>query len=172
MDNDKKRPVIKIELNNVDKAQEKLALWLLIFLWVATIVIWFTLPLTIPVHFNLKNEPDRWDDKAYIFVMPFIASLLYALLSFVNKYPQSFNYIKPVTEGNAERLYTMGTRLLRLVKLMIIIGFVVDTANDLIIAKNPAFHDTFLSTVLQWVPVILIAGVLLQKLVFAKKKDA
>jgi len=169
MDNDKKRPVIKIELSDADNAQEKLALWLLIFLWLATIIIWFTLPPTIPVHFNLKNEPDKWDDKAYIFVMPFIASVLYGLLGFVNKYPQSFNYIKPVTEENAERLYTSGTSLLRLIKLMIIIGFIVDTANDVIVAKSPAFHDTLLSVILQWVPVILIAGVLLKKLVFVKK---
>jgi uncharacterized membrane protein len=168
---DRKRPLIKIELNNADKAQEKLALWLLILLWVAVIIVWFTLPPAIPVHFNIKNEPDKWDDKAYIFVMPFIASLLYALLSFVNKYPQSFNYIKPVTEENAERLYTMGTRMLRLVKLMIIIGFIVDTANDVIIAKYPAFHNTFLSAILQWVPVILIAAVLLKKLVSVKKDN-
>jgi uncharacterized membrane protein len=169
MDNDKKRPVIKIELNDSDKAQEKLALWLLIFLWIAVMVAWFTLPSTIPVHFNIKNEPDKWDDKAYIFMMPFIASLLYALLSFVNKYPQNFNYIKPVTEDNAERLYTQGTRVLRLVKLMIISGFIVDTANDVIVARNPPFHDTTLSMIFQWMPVVLIAGALVKKLFIDRK---
>lgn len=161
MENKTDRPTIQIELNDRDRMLEKLALWLLIALWAGAIAVYFTLPDKIPVHFNIKNEIDKWDDKAYIFMFPFIASLLYVLLSWVNKYPQNFNYTEPVTEENAEAMYRSATKLLRSLKLVIIVGFIVETIDDVIIVKYPGFNASIVSVMLQWSSVVLVAGCVL-----------
>jgi uncharacterized membrane protein len=168
MENNTKRPVIAIALNDKDKAKEKLAFWLIIFLWAITIPCYFILPQKIPMHINLKNEIDSWDNRSYIFMLPFIATLLYLLLGIISRYPQYFNYMEAVTQENAERLYTWGSKLIRNIKLAIVAGFSLVSFNVIAIARYPQFSINPISIAMQWLPVALIFGVTLSH--FIKKK--
>jgi uncharacterized membrane protein len=155
------RPIIEIPVTESDTRIERICRVAILLLWLGTLLCYFyVLPNTIPIHYNLKNEPDGFGSKAYIFITPGIATALYILLSFVGRYPHRFNYLKPVTEENAERMYTSAVRLLRVAKMYIILGFFFQTANDILSLKYSSFHSSFLSIMLEWAPVILVvAGV-------------
>nr|WP_290668222.1 DUF1648 domain-containing protein [Ardenticatena sp.] len=47
-----------------------------LFLWVTTIVGYFRLPPSIPLHFDAFGQPDRIEPRGQIFVLPLIALML------------------------------------------------------------------------------------------------
>jgi uncharacterized membrane protein len=117
------RPKIKLIPTSADKLVDLLGLIILLALWALTITHYSTLPDTIPTHFNAAGEADGFGSKASIIGLPFIATLLFIGLTVLNRYPHSFNYPSPVTQDNALRLYTLATRMLRNLKLVLVIVF-------------------------------------------------
>ena len=117
------RPKIKLIPTTVDKLAELLGWIMLLAIWGLTITHYSTLPDTIPTHFNGAGEPDGFGSKASIIGLPFIATLLFIGLTVLNRYPHSFNYPSPVTQNNALRLYTLATRMLRYLKLVLVLVF-------------------------------------------------
>ena len=167
----KERPIIEIQLTEADKRVERACIALLIILWAGVTYGYSTLPDKIPTHYNINNIPDAFDSKVYIFAIPGIATLLYILLSVVNRFPHKFNYLKPVTEENASRMYHSATSMLRVVKMLILIGFITDITNDIIMAHDVTFHTNPISIILQWIPVVLIGAYVFQQVMkFQKSK--
>ena len=120
---EEERPKINVQLTTTDKLVEIIG-WLLIgAIWVLTITNYSTLPNTIPTHFNGAGEADGFGSKASIIGLPFIATLLFIGLTVLNRHPHSFNYPSPVTQNNALRLYTLATRMLRYLKLVLVVVF-------------------------------------------------
>ena len=117
------RPKIKLIPTTVDKLAELLGWIMLLAIWGLTITHYSTLPDTIPTHFNGAGEPDGFGSKASIIGLPFIATLLFIGLTVLNRYPHIFNYPSPVTQNNALRLYTLATRMLRYLKLVLVLVF-------------------------------------------------
>ena len=117
------RPKLTISLSNLDKKIELLSKLFLGILWAITLVAFFNLPDIIPTHFNAKGEVDDYGSKLTLFILPVIATLLYLLLTLINKYPHVFNYPTTITSQNAEQQYTFATKMLRYVKLAIILIF-------------------------------------------------
>ncbi len=165
------KPVIELQLTPQDKQTERMATTYLIVLWVIVAAAWLFMAKTIPMHFNAKNEVDEWGNKANLFMKPFVATMMYWLITIINKYPQHFNYTKTVTEQNALKLYTRATGLVRTIKMAIMIAFVIDTINDLLIAHTPSFHGTIPSTILQWTAVAFVVSTVVVKLLNTYGKD-
>jgi uncharacterized membrane protein len=117
------RPKLEIELKPADKAMEAICLAALLALWTGTILFFPDLPDQIPVHFNAAGEADGHGGKAQIFILPFIATILYVGMSIVNQHPHIYNYVTPVTAKNARSLYTFATRLIRTLKLVAVLIF-------------------------------------------------
>ncbi len=102
------------------KIIEGMALIVFISIWVMVIYSYNKLPQIIPVHFDLSGNVDRMGDKSSIFTLPFIASFIYLLLTVLNKYPHMFNYIGEITLDNAKSQYTFATRLLMVIKVIVL----------------------------------------------------
>ena len=117
------RPKITLVPSTADKMVELLGWLILLALWGWTFTHFSDLPDTIPTHFNAAGEADGFGSKASIIGLPFIATLLFIGLTVLNRYPHSFNYPSPVTQDNALRLYTLATRMLRNLKLVLVIVF-------------------------------------------------
>jgi len=118
-----KRPRLKLERSTADKLFE-IAGWLLIsVVWGFTLTNYPNLPETIPTHFNGAGEADGFGGKATILTLPFIASILFIVLTILNKFPHLFNYPTNITHDNAFKLYTNATRLIRYLKLIIVFIF-------------------------------------------------
>ncbi len=119
------RPKIKPPLTGFDKSVEVLCLVVLIALWGIAIYYFPKLPDKIPTHFNVSGAIDDYGSKLSIFLLPGIGSLLYVLLTALNKFPHIFNYSKEITSDNALALYSIATRMLRVMKFVICSLFLV-----------------------------------------------
>ena len=117
------RPKIKLELTTTDKALE-FAGWVAVFvMWGLTIANYSSLPDTIPTHYGLTGKADAFGGKAIILALPFIATILFAGLTLSNKIPHRFNYPIMITNENALKQYTLATRMMRHLKLIIVVLF-------------------------------------------------
>ena len=115
------RPIIKIPLSTADKVEEALCIVILISLWAGVIVVFPSLPQTIPRHFNATGTADGFGDKANIFALPLVATFEYALITILQRFPHIYNYLSEVTPENARRMYTSATKLMRHIKLVVLI---------------------------------------------------
>jgi len=118
-----KRPKIKLELTVIDKAIEIIGWFSIVVIWFFIIINYNKLPDIIPIHFNAYGEADNFGWKIDILTLPIIASILFVGLTLLNRYPYIFNYPTDITEENAQRQYTIATRMIRYLNLIIVLIF-------------------------------------------------
>jgi uncharacterized membrane protein len=117
------RPKIKLIPSTSDKIVEILGWLILLVLWGWTINHYSALPDTIPTHFNAAGEADGFGSKVSIIALPVIATILFIGLTLLNRYPHIFNYPTAITQDNALKQYTLATRMLRYLKLVLVLVF-------------------------------------------------
>ena len=117
------RPKLKLTLSPFDKVLESLGKIFLVVMLGLTVYIFIKLPAVIPIHFNGSGWPDRYGKKALMLLLPVLGTIIYLALGQINKYPEVFNYTKKITNENAERQYTMSTRMIRFLKIAIVFIF-------------------------------------------------
>ena len=118
-----KRPRIKLQLKQTDKILEVVG-WVSVFgIWALPLINYFDLPEIIPIHFNGAGKADEFGNKTHIFILPIISTLLFIGLRTLNKHPHIFNYPNQITKENALDQYTNATRMMRVLKLVIIVLF-------------------------------------------------
>jgi len=118
-----KRPRIKLQLNLTDKVLEIIG-WISVFgIWALSLTNYSILPEIIPIHFNGAGKADGFGNKTQIFVLPIISTLLFIGLTTLNKHPHMFNYPSQITKENAVHQYTNATRMIRVLKLVIVVLF-------------------------------------------------
>ena len=118
-----KRPKIKLQLKQTDKILEVVG-WVSVFgIWALTLTNYSILPEIIPIHFNGAGKADGFGNKTHIFVLPIISTLLFIGLTTLNKHPHIFNYPSQITKENAVHQYTNATRMMRVLKLVIVLLF-------------------------------------------------
>ena len=118
-----KRPRIKLQLNQTDKVLEIIG-WISVFgIWALPLINYFDLPEIIPIHFNGAGKADGFGNKTHIFILPIISTLLFIGLTILNKRPHVFNYPGQITKENAVHQYTYATRMMRVLKLVIVLLF-------------------------------------------------
>ena len=118
-----KRPRMKLQLNQTDKILEVLGWVSVVGIWALTLTNYSILPEIIPIHFNGAGKADGFGNKTHIFVLPIISSLLFIGFTILNKRPHIFNYPSQITKENALRQYTNATRMIRVLKLVIVLLF-------------------------------------------------
>lgn len=122
-----KRPVLKLEPQTTDIVIEAVGWFALIVLWVVTLFYYSNLPDTIPMHFNLAGKVDSYGDKYEIFSLPVVGTILFVGITILNKFPHIFNYLVEITKENALSQYQSATRMLRILKLVVILIFITIT---------------------------------------------
>ena len=108
-----RRPRLKIKLKSIDIAFEWIGIIGLLLLIGLPVYFYSKLPEIIPSHFAINGEPDKFSEKEVIWILPTIGIVLYLGLLWLNKFPHIFNYPQKVTSENAKRLYTISTRMIR-----------------------------------------------------------
>lgn len=117
------RPKIKLTLSPLDNKLELTGKIFLVVMWSLTLYTFFKLPAIIPTHFNASGQADDHGNKLTLFILPVLATIIYFGLTQLNKYPHIFNYTTKITEDNAQKQYTIATRMLRFLKLAILVIF-------------------------------------------------
>ena len=96
---------------------------LLVVMWGLTLYVFLKLPATIPIHYNGSGNVNAYGDKKTVLILPIIATVTFFGLKQLNKFPHLFNYMTKITEDNAEKQYRIATRILRVLKLLILLVF-------------------------------------------------
>jgi hypothetical protein len=86
-----------------------------------------------------RDYRQNYDNK-YVtgWILPMIGLILYFGLTILNKYPYVFNYPVKVTNDNAEKLYIIGSRTIRLLKVVVSLSFAFLNFRTIEIALNKA----------------------------------
>ena len=121
--NKRKRPKIKIGLTLFDFIIEIAGFVAMIALWVLVGVTYSKLPDVIPIHYNASGQADNFGEKSRIIMLPVIATVLYAGMTILSRYPRLFNYPVTITENNASFQYRNMSKMIRCLKLSIVLIF-------------------------------------------------
>jgi uncharacterized membrane protein len=121
------RPQINLKLRPADILLEMLGSVAILAIWGLVISNYASLPDTIPTHFNAAGQPDDFGRKTSLFVLPIMSTILFFGLTFLNKFPEIFNYPVDITSDNAPAQYRNIQRMIRYLKMVIvwIFGFIV-----------------------------------------------
>ncbi len=93
-------------MNSIVSFLDGFSIALVIVLWGYTILNFRKLPEIIPIHFDLEGKPDDHGAKYFIFLLPFVGSLIYFFLSFNIK--EINNYPVEITQENKEIQISIG----------------------------------------------------------------
>jgi uncharacterized membrane protein len=74
---------------------------------------WHALPAEIPTHFNAVGRPDAYGDKSTLFLLVFVAIVVYSMLTAAPFFPAAINVIGDRTPAKIRAAIAM----LRLIKL-------------------------------------------------------
>lgn len=119
------KPTIKIPLTTTDKIVEVFGLLVWLAFWFFNLFHYHQLPDSIPTHFGGGGIPDAYGPKWSIIMLPLIGSFIYVFLTIVVRFPHKMNYMVTITEDNAEKQYTSMTKMLRMLKVMLLLVFFV-----------------------------------------------
>ncbi len=122
-----KRPHIPIRLTRSDVIAEAIGWSIIILHWIFTLWHFDSLPEIIPIHFNARGEADGFGSKSNLMTLPIVNTLLFVGMTLLNRFPQAFNYMEPITPENAQRQYRSATRMIRYMKLMVAFVFFIIT---------------------------------------------
>ena len=121
------RPIIKVELTKYDKILEIASILILLSNIIYLAISYQSLPDIIPTHFNMAGKVDAYGPKTTSISIPIISLVLYIGLTILNRFPHQFNYIGEITLDNAASQYKFATRMMRVIKLIVMIVFLVIT---------------------------------------------
>jgi uncharacterized membrane protein len=145
------RPKIAIKPTGFDKLVEGLSIAFMVATLIVALKAYFTLPETIPVHFNIKGEADGFGNKISILPLPIISIILFAGMTVLNRYPWIFNYPVKITPENVLKQYNSAVRLIRWLKLSLVVVFFLITTGMAYSA-----HEGSFSLGLWMLPLILV----------------
>jgi uncharacterized membrane protein len=157
VDNPAKLPVAPAE-----RILQIVAIAAVVALLAFAVRVWPELPATVPTHFGFSGEPDRWGSRAWLLVLPAMATLLFVVLTLLERAPQIYNYPIEVSSTNAPRVYVIGRQLVLSLKLIVVVTFAVifHTSVEVALGNATALPSWFLAAVLG-----STAGVILVSLV-------
>ncbi|HMJ46959.1 MAG TPA: DUF1648 domain-containing protein [Ferruginibacter sp.] len=121
---DFEKPHIRIIPTKTDQLLDRIAWAGLIFLWIYTFINYSRLPNTIPIHYNWNGEIDGYGSKATLLILPVIITIIIIGLTILNRYPHLFNYPQSITKENAAKEYSLATRFIRYIKLIVVYLFI------------------------------------------------
>ena len=118
------RPKIKIEKDTGDLIIEVLGWTGVLLLFLLPFFYYDQLPDKVPSHFNASGDADAYSRKEFIWVPALIGALLYIGVFVLNRFPHLFNYPSEINEQNAERLYRMASKWMRIINLSVLCVFI------------------------------------------------
>lgn len=122
------RPKIRPEMSPADWLIEAVAFLLLLALAGYTIYWFQRMPGTIPSHFNARGEIDGYGSRGILWFLPAVALFTWLLMTIINRFPHTFNYLTTITPANALRQYRLATRFIRITKgIVIAIFFLIES---------------------------------------------
>jgi uncharacterized membrane protein len=119
----RKRPKIRIGFTIFDLVIEIAGLVVVLAMWIVLAAAYSGLPDLVPIHFNGLGQVDNFGGKSNIFILPAIATVMFAGMTILSRFPRVFNYPVKITENNASFQYRNMARMVRCLNLVIVLFF-------------------------------------------------
>ena len=103
----------------------------------------FALPEMPPEFFEFRGGGSMASLRAGLWVLPAVALLSYLLLTWLTSIPHRLPYPRPVTDDNRQRLYTTATRMLRVLKLLVVVLYAYASYNRIASAFGLPVMDIY-----------------------------
>jgi uncharacterized membrane protein len=123
MSQKKNLPKIRIRRRTFDWVIELMAFIFLAFQIILPFIYYNHLPESIPVHFNGAGQPDGFGSRSTLWILPGTSLFLYLLMTILEAFPYIYNFPVEITPENAVTQYTLATRLIRILKTLLLIIF-------------------------------------------------
>jgi hypothetical protein len=95
------------------------------------------LPALIPTHFKAAGQPDGWGSPRALLLFPVIASILYLLMTWVARYPASFNFPVRVTPRNRKQLEAIALSMIAWLKAEVLCILAWVERSGIQVARHP-----------------------------------
>lgn len=132
-------PNLKITPSSSDRLADFVSLAILVLAWIFLLSTYANMPEIVPIHLDGSGKADGFANKTSLFIGPSISIIIYIVLTYLNKYPQIYNYPSVINENNAAQYYTIGSRMIRYLKLSVMIVFLLIQFEIFAIAKGIEF---------------------------------
>jgi uncharacterized membrane protein len=153
------RPQIKLKRTSFDWVLEFVAFAFLLILVTLPLMYLNALPETIPVHFNATGQPDDYGSRSSLWFLPLTGVFMYLMFTILEGFPQIYNYPLQITPENAVIQYRLATRLMRILKTVILLTFSIISFQTIKTATGSAsgLGKAFLpvSLLLTFTPIII-----------------
>ncbi len=159
------KPRIPIRPQPVDLLIEMLGLISLLLLLFLPLIYLNRLPEEIPVHFDITGQPGAYKAKGAVWILPLTGLFFFISLSFLNRFPHVFTYPVRVTEENAERLYRIGTRTIRILKTLLVTLFLFTTVTIIYLAIGKSVTGMNIIIPGFIFLILLLTGVMIYKMI-------
>src|SRR5690606_19851752 len=131
------RPKIKLKKNGFDVTIEILAFILILASALLIGYYYNQLPDKLPIYFNWPSKDENGiGEKDLLWASPIISGLIGIAIFKLNQYPWIYNYPTEIMPENAERIYRMATRMLRVLNLILGFTCFVLTLFSILAAQN------------------------------------
>ncbi|ARD48573.1 hypothetical protein SporoP37_10750 [Sporosarcina sp. P37] len=117
------KPKLDIEKPAVAKAFDVLVIALFAAALVYLVLQWGQLPDRIPTHFGPDGEADRYGSRMELLLLPFIAAVMWAGMTALEKYPHMYNYLN-LRPDTMEIQYRYGVLFMNVVKNLSVLLFI------------------------------------------------
>lgn len=98
-----------MKLTGPQKVMELLSAAFLLGMFFYLIFRWGSIPSMVPSHYGAGGEADAWNTKGVILLMPFIALILYGVLSLITFFPNVWQ-VKDTAAAQGNRRIYAGVR--------------------------------------------------------------
>lgn len=135
---------IKLKRSRIDFITEIIGQTLLWGLWLYTLYNYNNLPNRIPTHYS-GLKADSYGHKSHLFTLLIILTLFYIGFSILERFPHKLNYAVEVTDKNRQKVYLLGIKMIRTLKIIItlILGFAIANKQQVFNLKTDTISPLF-----------------------------
>lgn len=131
------QPPLSLPLKAPDLVLMTMCAVVLLGTWVYAVHGYYSLPETIPAHFTLKGEVDRYDNKLFLLLFPIFSTFSAPPLLWLATKPHLFNFPVRITPENMERQYRLACRMIRVICLTLLLIFALIEVMMISSARHP-----------------------------------
>jgi len=114
------KPIVKLPWTLGGIVAEVAALIGLLLPIIYLAAIWSTIPDIVPTHFGLSGQANAWGGKGSLLGTVGVSLFIYILLTVTSRFPQAYNFPRPITEQNAALQYKIGRSMIQILKVEVI----------------------------------------------------
>ncbi|RDW15527.1 DUF1648 domain-containing protein [Oceanobacillus chungangensis] len=165
MANASNRPKLKIQKTKSEFIWDIIGLSCHIGSIILLIVVWNSLPVQVPAHYNALGEVDRWGVKWELLILPIIGALIIILMQVFERYPETHNYPERLNSINAQQFYLNSRKMVNQLKNIsqIILASIIFESISIALAWGKPLGGWFLPAALFSVFIPIIIGIVKQR---------